>query len=375
MSPTGCRDEDATLWGPAGHPRGRQPPRLAEDRRADARRAAADRTVRRRRARRRARRTSCCSAWAAPRLLPRSSGGHSPSAAGGPRLHVLDSTDAARIAAVGDAIDPARTLFIVSSKSGGTIEPLSLFAHFYSLAKTAPTSPRSPTPAPASASSPTERDFRHIFFGDPDIGGRYSALSPFGIVPATLIGVDTRGAAAGRIRGLGDATPTARMPVACPGAVWLGAALGAMARDGPRQADVRDRRRRCPASGCGWSSSSPSRPASTGRASCRSPTSRSANPHDYGEDRVFVHLPDPAAPDADASTRAGRAGRGRTSGDHDPHRRAGRSRSGLPAGRAGRRSGRLGPADQPLRPAERAAGQGRDQPRSSRASSRAARCR
>jgi len=50
-----------------------------------------------------------------------------------PRLHVLDSTDAATVRAVGERIDPASTLFVVSSKSGGTIEPLSLFAHFSSL--------------------------------------------------------------------------------------------------------------------------------------------------------------------------------------------------------------------------------------------------
>src|SRR5205807_2368018 len=50
-----------------------------------------------------------------------------------PRLHVLDSTDAATVRAVGELLDPKRTLFLVSSKSGGTIEPLSLFAHFWSL--------------------------------------------------------------------------------------------------------------------------------------------------------------------------------------------------------------------------------------------------
>ena len=51
----------------------------------------------------------------------------------GLRLHVLDSTDPAWISAVQEAVDPARTLFVVSSKSGGTIEPLSLFAHFHAL--------------------------------------------------------------------------------------------------------------------------------------------------------------------------------------------------------------------------------------------------
>ena len=65
----------------------------------------------------------------APEVLRRSFGGRD----GGPRLHVLDSTDAARIHAIEGAVDLRSTLFIVSSKSGGTIEPLSLFAHFFSL--------------------------------------------------------------------------------------------------------------------------------------------------------------------------------------------------------------------------------------------------
>ena len=85
------------------------------------------------------------------------------------------------------------TLFIVSSKSGGTIEPNALLAYFRDL---------QPDPAPLRRdhrpghvdvpSSATDEGFRHVFVSDPEIGGRYSALSPFGIVPAALAGVDVR---------------------------------------------------------------------------------------------------------------------------------------------------------------------------------------
>ncbi len=106
---------------------------------------------------------------------------------------MLDSTDAARVLSVEHAIDPAGTLFLVSSKSGGTVEPLSMFAHFWALAPegrrfVAITDPGSGLEELAHAHA-----FRHVFAGDPDIGGRYSALSAFGMVPAALAGYDIEG--------------------------------------------------------------------------------------------------------------------------------------------------------------------------------------
>jgi transaldolase / glucose-6-phosphate isomerase len=157
-------------------------------------------------------------------------------------LHVLDSTDAAAIAAVGDAVDPARTLFIVSSKSGGTIEPLSLFAHFFSLAPSGANFVAITDPGSGLEALAAEHRFRRVFHGDPDIGGRYSALSAFGIVPAALMGIDVRtlleragGAWLTGIAGNG--------PELAPGtdgsgndalraAVWVGAALAALAQEG-----------------------------------------------------------------------------------------------------------------------------------------------
>ena len=110
---------------------------------------------------------------------------------GGMRLHVLDSTDPGAVLATERAIDLERTLFVVSSKSGGTIETLSHMRYFYERSGgdgsrfCAVTDPGSPLVEIAR-----ERGFRHVFEADPDIGGRYSVLSHFGLVPAALAGVN-----------------------------------------------------------------------------------------------------------------------------------------------------------------------------------------
>jgi transaldolase / glucose-6-phosphate isomerase len=113
--------------------------------------------------------------------------------AGYPELHVLDSTDAGAVRALEAAIDLEHALFIVSTKSGGTIETLSLFRYFWSRrpdgrAFIAITDPGSGVEALAR-----EHGFRRTFLNDPNIGGRYSALSFFGLVPAALMGADIRG--------------------------------------------------------------------------------------------------------------------------------------------------------------------------------------
>src|ERR1700726_1287383 len=109
-----------------------------------------------------------------------------------PRLLVLDSPGAATILRIGTEVELERTLFIVSSKSGGTIEPLSLFAHFHSLVEGGERFIAITDPGTGLEELARERGFRRTFHGDPDIGGRYSALSPFGIVPAALMGLDAR---------------------------------------------------------------------------------------------------------------------------------------------------------------------------------------
>jgi transaldolase/glucose-6-phosphate isomerase len=109
----------------------------------------------------------------------------------GMRLHVLDSTDPEAVLAVERGIDVDKTLFIVSSKSGGTIETLSHMRYFFERSGgdgsrfCAVTDPGSPL-----AELARERGFRKVFENDPDIGGRYSVLSYFGLVPAALAGVN-----------------------------------------------------------------------------------------------------------------------------------------------------------------------------------------
>jgi len=116
-----------------------------------------------------------------------------------PTLHVLDSTDPAQVKAFEHDIDFAKTLFIVSSKSGSTLEPNIFKQYFFERTKQvvgvtkagsqfmAITDPGSKMQQVAEADR-----FLHIFFGRPSIGGRYSALSNFGMVPAAVMGLDTK---------------------------------------------------------------------------------------------------------------------------------------------------------------------------------------
>ncbi|MDX6648769.1 MAG: transaldolase / glucose-6-phosphate isomerase, partial [Solirubrobacteraceae bacterium] len=103
------------------------------------------------------------------------------------RLHVLDSTDPAAVLELEESLDLGKTLFLVSSKSGGTIETLSHFRHFFEQTGregrqfVAITDPGSPLLQLAE-----QNGFRRVFENDPNIGGRYSVLSYFGLVPAAL---------------------------------------------------------------------------------------------------------------------------------------------------------------------------------------------
>ena len=148
----------------------------------------------------------------------------------------------------------------------------------------------SPTPAARSASSRRDDGLRRMFLNPPDIGGRYCVLSYFGLVPAALMGVAVdallhRAQVAEQACAHYDSSESNSGPVA-------------RRRDrrarapGARQADVRRLRRRSRASGCGSSSWSPSRPASTGAGSCPSPTSRWATRRGLRR-RPRVRLPAP----------------------------------------------------------------------------------
>ena len=119
--------------------------------------------------------------------------GHEP---GRPQMHVLDSTDPAQIRTIEKNIDIAKTIFIVASKSGSTLEPNIFKQFFYDRVtkRWAPPKPESgSSPPPIRARTcrkwPRTDGFRNIFYGVPSIGGRYSALSNFGMVPAAIQGV------------------------------------------------------------------------------------------------------------------------------------------------------------------------------------------
>ncbi|TML02209.1 MAG: bifunctional transaldolase/phosoglucose isomerase, partial [Actinobacteria bacterium] len=145
------------------------------------------------------------------------------------RLHVLDSTDAAAIRAVEDAIDIDKTLFLVSSKSGGTIETLSQFKHFWSRKPDGDHFAAITDPGSGLADLATEHGFRRVFLNDPDIGGRYSALSYFGLVPAALMGADVEAL----LDGAGQAEQAcAHYETQANSGLWLGIALGELSLHG-----------------------------------------------------------------------------------------------------------------------------------------------
>ena len=159
------------------------------------------------------------------------------SAEGFPALTVLDSTVPARVGTVTRAIDPARTLFIVSSKSGGTIEPNSFYKHFRQSVERAVGVERAgrhfigiTDPGTSLAALGDADGFRRVFENPPDLGGRYSVGSFFGLVPAALCGMDC-GKLLDRVSQMAarcEAGPGVRNN---PGG-WLGAAIGALALQG-----------------------------------------------------------------------------------------------------------------------------------------------
>ena len=148
---------------------------------------------------------------------------------GHPELLVLDSTDPAQIRSFERRTDPARTLHIVSSKSGTTLEPNILMQYFFARAEAAlgkgkagahfiaVTDPGSKLEGEAKA-----RGFRGIFLGAPSIGGRYSVLSNFGLVPAAAMGLDV-----GRLF-VGAAIMQRSCDASAPPADNPGVALGVM---------------------------------------------------------------------------------------------------------------------------------------------------
>ncbi len=167
----------------------------------------------------------------APEVFQRTFG----NASGFPRLSVLDSTHPDAVRAVEKSIDPANTLFLVSSKSGGTTETLSFFYYFWDLVEKSGNPPGEQfvaitDPGTSLEKLAAERRFRRVFSAPPEVGGRYSALTVFGLVPAALIGVDI-----GRL--LDEALTAAEtcafcVPERSSAPLALGAAMGELALAG-----------------------------------------------------------------------------------------------------------------------------------------------
>jgi transaldolase/glucose-6-phosphate isomerase len=220
---------------------------------------------------------------------------------GAPRLRVLDSTDPTQVASVERQAPLAQTLVIVASKSGSTLEPNIFSAYFQNRIAAAVgtaqagrhfvaiTDPGSKLEAAARRDS-----FRHVFAGVPSIGGRYSALSPFGLVPAAAMGLDlgrwlaSASAMAEACRGDADVP-------ANPG-VALGLVLGTCARQGidkltlivsPRIYDLGAWLEQLIAESTG----------KNGRAIIPVDREPIASPTVYGHDRVFVYVRLASAPD------------------------------------------------------------------------------
>ncbi len=164
-----------------------------------------------------------------PEVIRRSFAPTGGSVGDGLRLQVLDSTHPDVIAAVQDSVDLKRTLFIVSSKSGGTLETLSYYRHFSALAEPRQfvviTDPGSPLERLAQ-----EDDLRRTFLNPPDIGGRYSVLSLFGLVPAALMGVEIEALLHGAQ--VAEQNCAHHDSSASNSGLWLGAVLGELARRG-----------------------------------------------------------------------------------------------------------------------------------------------
>ena len=108
------------------------------------------------------------------------------------KLDVLDTTDATAIAALRDRLDLQHTLFIVASKSGTTIEPLVFMEYFWSLVPNGGNFVAITDPGSHLERTASERGFRRVFRHPPDVGGRYAALTPIGMVPAACLGIDVR---------------------------------------------------------------------------------------------------------------------------------------------------------------------------------------
>ena len=227
-------------------------------------------------------------------------------AQGRPEFRVLDDTSPAAVRRTGEEIDPARTLFIVASKSGTTIETTSLYRHFWERVEEAGVEdPGSrfvaiTDPGTPLAEEAEERGFRRSFLNPEDVGGRFSALTYFGLVPMALLGVDVGQVLRSGLRMVRRCD--APVPAGDNPAVELGATLGLLAREG------RDKVTLVPSPGLrpftGWLRQLLAESTGKdGRGLVPVPARELGSPEEYGEDRVFVHLRTAGSEDLDVTRR------------------------------------------------------------------------
>jgi transaldolase / glucose-6-phosphate isomerase len=225
----------------------------------------------------------------APEVLRRSFGGRQH---GRLRLHVLDSTDPGAVLGLERALDLDRALFVVSTKSGDTIETISLFEHFWELRPRGEQFVAITDPGSSLQALAAERGFRRTFCNDPDVGGRYSALTYFGLVPAALMGVDLESLLEGA--GVAAEACMAYAPAGNSG-LWLGASLAALALQGRDKLTlvVDD-----PISSFGlWAEQLVAESlGKQGRGIVPVTDEPVGGPDVYGEDRVFAYLRDSGEP-------------------------------------------------------------------------------
>jgi len=223
-----------------------------------------------------------------------------------PTLAVLDSTEPGAILAHAERLNPARTLFIVSTKSGGTVETLSFFKFFYNWAANALGAARTgehfvaiTDPGSKLADLADRYTFRTTFLNDPSIGGRYSALSYFGMVPAALLGVNVE-ILLNRALAMARNCAASNSPIHGDNqGAWLGAILGELAKAGrdkvtfvtsPALANFGDWLEQLIAESTGKGGTPPSvrgRPVGGILPVVGEPL---GPPDVYGQDRLFVHL-------------------------------------------------------------------------------------
>jgi transaldolase/glucose-6-phosphate isomerase len=157
--------------------------------------------------------------------------------AGFPQLLVLDSTDPAAVQAVQDSVKLETTVFVVASKSGSTIETDAFRRYFYEVMRQTIGADRAGQHFIAITDAGTKMEalakegaYRHIFINPTDIGGRYSALSYFGLVPAALMGLDLAKLLASAERMNQAIAPI--IPARGHPGMWLGAAMATLAQKG-----------------------------------------------------------------------------------------------------------------------------------------------